>query len=306
MSQYRYSAYGLTLRSSIELPALSVAGTTADADVHLDVASDALPPHTSRRVGANASGDAFGVRFDHPPDASFWVHHGRHIVVDVAAGVDMATTKALITGSCLAAVLHQRGYLPLHGSVVTDGEACVAFVGARGSGKSTMAAFLAGHGYAVMADDICAIAFDADGPVVWPSGQGQLLRPDAAAYFGTAGRAVERVDGCKVAVPIGAEILGDAKPLTAVFVLSYGNGVGIEHLDTPTAVGALLANTFRPRFVSALGDQRGHLERCAQLLATVPVYSLTRPCDLSRLPDVQVALEQRFFEQPQSTQSCQR
>ena len=87
--------------------------------------------------------------------------------------------------SPFAALLLQRGLLPLHGCAIeVDGGAAV-FVGRSGCGKSTLAGALRQRGYRVLADDICVISFSAAGePMVLAAFPQLKLWADALKNLG--------------------------------------------------------------------------------------------------------------------------
>jgi hypothetical protein len=228
--------------------------------------------------------------FELPDRFAFWVHDGRRIVVQPRAGADLATVRPFVLGSALAAVLHQRSILPLHASAVAVDDGCVAFLGDKGAGKSTTAAFLSAQGRAVVADDICAITFLHGRPHVWPNYQPQRLRDDVVRYLEVSERSTYRLDSGKLAVSVSDAGGGVPRALRALFVLVDAPTIVTMRLDNATALRALFTHTFRRRQITAMGAEHAHLERCAQVLASTPVYSLARPRDLARLPELNGAL----------------
>ena len=60
----------------------------------------------------------------------------------------------LVGGTLLAFVLTMRGEAVLHASAVQVGDAALAFVGASGMGKSTMATLLCADGARLVTDDV--------------------------------------------------------------------------------------------------------------------------------------------------------
>ena len=74
-----------------------------------------------------------------------------------------------LLGPVISVLLHQRGFLVLHGSAVKINNESIAFVGNRGMGKSTIAINLYKKGYPLVTDDIIAINFDNEGnPYIYP------------------------------------------------------------------------------------------------------------------------------------------
>ena len=69
-------------------------------------------------------------------------------------GADPDLLSVLVSGTLLAFVLTMRGETVLHASAVQVGDAAVAFVGASGMGKSTMATLLCADGARLVTDDV--------------------------------------------------------------------------------------------------------------------------------------------------------
>ena len=96
-----------------------------------------------------------------PGGCGYAVLEGRRIIVDPADGADPRNVRLYLLGSAMGLLLHQRGVLPLHANAVEiDGQA-FAFMGPSGAGKSTLAAWFHDQGLRVVADDVCAVHFDA-------------------------------------------------------------------------------------------------------------------------------------------------
>ena len=70
------------------------------------------------------------------------------------SGADPDLLPVLVSGSLLAFVLTMRGEAVLHASAVQVGDAALAFVGASGMGKSTMATLLCADGALLVTDDV--------------------------------------------------------------------------------------------------------------------------------------------------------
>ena len=69
-------------------------------------------------------------------------------------GADPDLLSVLVSGTLLAFVLTMRGETVLHASAVQVGDAALAFVGASGMGKSTMATLLCADGARLVTDDV--------------------------------------------------------------------------------------------------------------------------------------------------------
>lgn len=100
------------------------------------------------------------------------ISNGELVTVELNKGLESSNELNIIPfllGPVMALLLHQRGFLVLHGSAVNTGTGAVAFMGHRGNGKSTTVIHLYVEGYPLVADDILAIKFDDEGlTVVYP------------------------------------------------------------------------------------------------------------------------------------------
>jgi hypothetical protein len=213
------------------------------------------------------------------------VRHGREIVIDTEDGADPVNTRALLTGSALAVLWHQRGLLPLHANAVVIGGRAVALAGPSGAGKSALAAILAQYGHEILADDLCLV--DANGATgsasalpgvtllrLWRDTLDQLgisangFRP---ALSGKDRFLVDCWSGCR-----------EPRPLAAVVVLVRRTNIAlaIERLSAITAMSTLrdVVHTRRP--ARALGRDADIFGGLARLLSDgVTVWRVTLPDD---------------------------
>ncbi|MDX8394562.1 MAG: hypothetical protein R8K21_08285, partial [Mariprofundales bacterium] len=75
-----------------------------------------------------------------PDIARFLISNGNSITVESAKNSDPQSIRLFLLGSCLGAILHQRGMLILHANAIRFDDGCVLFAGTSGQGKSTLAA----------------------------------------------------------------------------------------------------------------------------------------------------------------------
>jgi len=132
---------------------------------------------------------------DIPKVAEFYIQHGRDIAYKPYPDVAQDELRLYLLGSCMGALLQQRGLIVLHGNAITwDNETCTMFVGESGAGKSTTAAWHYLQGASLVADDVCAIAFNKAGhPVVLPSYPQIKLWQASADVLGISTQNLRRV-----------------------------------------------------------------------------------------------------------------
>jgi hypothetical protein len=284
-----YRAYGLTIRSALALPELPAATGEADVDIVLGPVRDVAG---WRQAGPRLFGSADALRFGPTERAQFMVTGGRRMVIQLGPFVTTTVVRPFILSSGMGAVLHQRAFLPLHASVVATDDGCVALMGHRGIGKSTLAAFIATAGGAAVADDVCAVTFAGGEPWAWPSRQRFKLADDAVAHLGLEHGSAERLPLGKLSVTVRTTPDDGPRRLRAAFILATGAACAVRRLTMAEALAALLEHTYRPRHVIALGIEREHFQRCASLAAAIPVHALSTVRDLSRLGDVAALVAQ--------------
>jgi len=168
---FNYKAFGLEISSQIELPGMMEGSGKPEVKI---IRGEVDPFQVSK---AEVEGDNYLVNGD---DVYLWwdeigkVKISKGELVTVESDKDLESSDELniipfLLGPVMALLLHQRGFLVLHGSAVNTGTGAVAFLGHRGNGKSTTAIHLYVDGYPLVADDILAIKFDDEGlPVVYP------------------------------------------------------------------------------------------------------------------------------------------
>src|SRR5687767_37791 len=101
--------------------------------------------------GVDLQDDALVLRI---PEVASYRIDATSILVSPAPAVPEQNLRLYLLGSAFGALLHQRGLLPLHANAVEiDGKA-VAFMGASGEGKSTLAAWFHDRGFNIIADDV--------------------------------------------------------------------------------------------------------------------------------------------------------
>jgi hypothetical protein len=158
--------YGLTVRSEVPLHLRRPvpAGMQVDLEIALGAPvaqTEAMPPgrvlldlRGSRRYyAATAVDEGFRLRFFGSCDVDLDPILTR-ATVHPMPGADPDLLSVLVSGTLLAFVLTMRGEAVLHASAVQVGAAALAFVGASGMGKSTMATLLCADGARLVTDDV--------------------------------------------------------------------------------------------------------------------------------------------------------
>ena len=279
---HRYCAYGLTIRSALPLPELS--GVTREGAVgEVVVRLGSVQP---RPAQLDAAGFGFWVKAGEACHflekvGAFLVRGGQEIIVDPAPGVEDRVLRLSILGPSLALLLHQRGLLVLHASVVARGGEAFAFLGQNGWGKSTIAAALHAKGYDLVTDDVAAVAITPEGPNVLPAFPQVKLWPEAAALLGEAPERLPLLHPSFDKRGWRADRGFSAGPrrLARIYALGTGSPPAVEPLGPREACFQLLSHWYGHRFGGGLleaGSAALHLRQCAALAGQVPMHRLRR------------------------------
>jgi hypothetical protein len=309
---YEYIAYGLSLRSDVELPGLKqgdgpraarpVCLTTHRKLAWVNEASQ-LPFKVIHSLPAEPeSGDpAFVVRAsDGGGFFQLSYSDGMEFLVDAGADLVWGTFSAPLTiedlstyllGPVMGFVLRRRGVTPLHASAVRIGDTAVAIAGEAGGGKSTTAAALALRGSAALCEDIAALHESEGRFYVEPGYPRVCLWPDA----------VEKLLGSKDALPnltptwdkkclgldgVRARFEPRRMPLGAIYLLAVRSeeetAPRIEEISPRAALLELVRNTYMNLFLTR--EQRAaEFELLSRLVNHVPCRQLTPHREASKI-----------------------
>jgi hypothetical protein len=279
------SVFGLHVCSEVPLPLDGDEPSDADEDVHVSEWRVHFPPGQDGEV-ASRDGVVF-LRIDGVGTFRIGTHS---VVVDRVDGVADGTLAAAILGRVMAVLLYRRGYLVMHGSGAAVGGSGAAFVGFKGSGKSSVAAGLYARGHAPVTDDIVVVT-PGDRPSLVPSFPRMKLDERTMETLGlvdggqeTNGKRWQGVDD---------RFNGDPVPLDTVFVLEERDvdGPTVDALEPATALERLLRHSASAELVQATGTERRHFRECARVAEATDVKRLYRPDDLSQLPELVQTVE---------------
>jgi hypothetical protein len=231
----------------------------------------------SNKPRCGRMGAGFVYRFDGIAD--FWVAPGGSSVeAFFPRGADFRAIEFALSRGVLPRVLHLRGTTCLHASAVLLAGEAVAFCGASGSGKSTIAAALAARGCALVTDDVLPLPTTSSG-ILAGSGLPEIrIYPAAANRLGIADRAAPPRAGQTKAVWRPELIAAGANPLACVYLLEPDDGVpvSLQKASAQPALRSLLANSFwlHPGETATLAAD---LVCFARLVRSIPIYRFAFP-----------------------------
>jgi len=320
-----YSVFGLFLRSNLRIPGLTPKPETdnsANVEIHLGVspaATDELPAEIEELTYASSytaeSGEpllrvwkiangAF-LRLDYFDGNQFWLNSSGTAVWAVwPATQSLEDVATYLLGPVLGLLLRLRGVPCLHASAVAFGDCAVAFAGSEGAGKSTTAAALASRGYAVISDDIVALAEREGSFFVLPAYPYLSLWPESVKIVYGAEKKARSFSSNyeKRQLLLGENRLRfqeEQTPLGALFLL--GERVEdpaapfVEALPAGELLVALVANSYATNLLDKNMRAR-EFESLGRVATSVPALRLRSHADGSRISRLCDLIDEKCHE----------
>jgi len=277
-----YKAFGLNIRSVIELPECTAAADYESIDITVEINnlqslwSQLASPNESFVIRENM------VMFEVPNVAIYLIQNGNQITISSLPGFDEDAIRLYLLGTCMGAIMMQRKVLPLHGSAVVINGNAYAFVGDSGAGKSTLAAAFLSQGYHLLSDDVIPVTIVPDGtPYVIPAYPQQKLWLESLIEFGLEPNAYRPVIGsaAKYAVPFPSQFAAKPIKLAGVFELVKTEREQIDLIRMPRLeqMLTLFRHTYRNFLISPSGLMQWHFHTTASILNVMDVCQLRRP-----------------------------
>jgi len=293
-----YTAFGLSFASELIFPELHL--TTEPPSVTIRYSSLKHIPISAPHKSKNHLIGPQQLLINIEGIAQFLVSNGTEIIIDPDKRASDKELRLFLLGSAMGAILHQRGFLPIHGNgIVINGE-CIIFAGHSGSGKSTLAAAFAQKGFQLMSDDVCAIKIPAiSQPLVLPGHPHVKLWSDSLKHIRKQpeDHTQVRPDTDKYFVPMGAAYYQQALPIKKIYTLHYHDeqSIKFQTLNKLYSIIALKDYTYRHRMVKKLNQEKAHYLLCSRLLKTLAVIRVFRPKDFAMMDTLieQIILENK-------------
>lgn len=293
---------GLAVYSEITLPGLAPiphGQGTADVTVREAQVPVGLLGASQRGATWEIADERLLLRI--PGIARFLLTAGCDVTFELEKTGSAADAAIFVLGTVFGILLHQRGHIVLHASAVRVGGKAALFCGPSGAGKSTLAAALGQRGYPLLNDDVCAIGLDQAGAPVAHS-DGRQLKLWA--------QAIERLDlGDRRGAPVRSrlekfyveppESAPETLPLGAIYTLRETRPPLSDGIERPNIVDAAILirrNAYRPRLVAAMRQKAQYFQSAAIIAANAGVFTLTRPLDFAKMPDVISRLEAHWHK----------
>ena len=294
---YTYEVFGLTVNSSFALPELLSIEPVANADIVVRQGKVPMELLYADAAGVLYQVNSTQFRLSVDGVARYLVTEGKEILVDAEPDADDASIRLFLLTSPLAAILHQRGILPLHGSSIETPKGAVIFAGLSGMGKSTLAAAFYRRHYQVLADDISVVDLDANGtPVVLPGYPQIKLWMESLQKLEESSNTLQKVRPQldKYALPIRDAFRKEALPIYTIYTLNIGKEreILIRSIKGLQKLTLLQPHVYRGHLLENMGKVNMHLP---ELVRTVRVCSVTRPLQPFMLDELVESIEADFL-----------
>jgi len=295
---FRYSVYGVTVDSELEIPELCESDHgLADVVVSLGDVAEHLPDAIRRGqwFEHNRNACLFKVR----DIARYLVSEGRSIRVDrridrnrqPGCGAPAADIRLYLLGSAFGALLHQRGWLPLHVSAVDTGSGVWAFTGPSGAGKSTLAGwFHRTLNWPILSDDVSVIKPQEGRPVIYPGPRKLKLWRDAINHLGCADEKLSQdlSNTDKFQLFLNETVAVESAVLKGLVVLEQcpaNQPPGLRRLKGLDALKACRLAVYRPYMERCFRNRAEFLEDLINLARRIEVYCFRRHWSLPNMTE---------------------
>jgi len=238
-----------------------------------------------------------GYVFRFPDLADFLVSQdANHVRCLPCPNTPVETIRHLFLDQIVPIVLSGNGSLVLHGSAVSTPHGAIAFVGATGQGKSTLALSLSESGGSVLTDD-CLLLKEENGRLLAiPSYPGMRIWPDTVdALFGQEPPLAEvahYTEKKRIGRNVGLSFCVKSAAVRRIYFLTpadEGTSVSIVPLSARESCVELVKFTYRLD-ITDRQRLRQEFERLSRVAALPLFYLLSFPRDFSLLPDVHRAI----------------
>lgn len=279
-----YRVFGLTLASELALPELPQTNGPADVTIRWGQTPAHLDAPTICRRPYEIRGDHWLIDGGGNLPVRFLVVGGHEVIAEQTGPVDESALRLWLLGSCMGALLLQRGALPLHGNAVAGPRGAAIFTGAVGAGKSTLSLALLQRGHRLLSDDISAVRLDRAGAPQVAAGFPRVkLWAEACALLGVATDTLERIrpELQKYHFPLDGAFVPHPLPLDTVYVLLPGpwDAPAMEELHGAAKVRALQAHLYKVLFAEGLSVWPWLFAQSSAVAAHTRLCLIQRPTD---------------------------
>lgn len=282
-----YRLFGLRVVSSYAIPHLhEIRNPPGPADIHIHMGAvpATLANPVIRKVFYQIRGNTWLMTAERIAGARFLVRDGCEIVVERVDQNHNDVLGLFMLGSCMGALLLQRGSVSLHGNTLATEKGAIVLAGPISAGKSSLSLALLDHGYHLLSDDLSAVELTDDDTLLVQPGYPRLkLWADTCQRFGIDTNTLSRIrpELEKFYYPVEKAFCTESLPLHSMYLLTPAprDEPTLEPLTGVNKLKELQAQLFKVPFTEA---QRNWPWLFGQMTA---IARQTRICLLRRPKD---------------------
>ena len=274
---FRYSVYGLTVESDLELRGLRVCASAAGS-VDVEIRSQ---PNACAGKPAKGNWHHLGPRESQllwEGVGYFLIRGGCSIGYQEQEGAMSGCLGQALLGPAMGLLLQQRGLMPLHASALAIDGVAIGIAGDSGMGKSTTAHALHQRQHRLVTDDIAALSCQGDEVIIPPGHAALRLWPDSLLRVSANPSVHERIhaDTEKRRVDLDDGIAVEPLRLAGIVVLCDGDDERLERLSLPRATIELLRHYYYPELTCKVLGPSVLMQQCGRLAERLQVWRLHR------------------------------
>jgi len=260
----------------IDLPELLLSNEEPNVTICFGSVPDeiTLPLYESESIQFNSNELLLKIK-----DVTLYVANGNCITIDKNSLASIERIKLFVLGTGMGTLLHQRGFLPIHGSAVLSSKGSVIITGDSGAGKSTTAWSLSTEGYKVMSDDICAIDLINGKPMLISAYPQLRLWENAAEGIDITRKNEMAAEPGKFFISAMDIFYKLSAEISFIFVLKKhaGSNLIMSKVKGLDKFKHLSENTYRPFMVKGIPVIKNHFKLASLLGASTEIYVIERP-----------------------------
>lgn len=280
MKLHKYKVFGLIIDSELEIPELvPEAQATPNVLIRFGKVPDGLDIVHGKGVLFEANNTDFIFRLR--SIGAYRVQNGNTITIDPAPNSTRKEVRLFLLGSCMGALLIQRGLIPFHGSGILNNGKATILSGNSAAGKSSLAAGLFHRGYQIITDDISAVGVGQSETLLYPGIPHLKLWKDVLDHFGMDKSTLEKVRPQleKYRFPLSDPGLLQPVILENIVIINSKNSEGIhsEQIVGTEKFELLSSAIYRTQYIEGLGRSLDYFHKISIIANAINVYKVERP-----------------------------
>ncbi len=295
-----YFAYGVSIATDIIFPEMFVIPPTDTPDVSVWLGT--VPAHIKEKINPEEP-DILITPEEYylcvKDEVAYYASNGNEVIIEPLVDADDKSIRLFFLSNAMAAILYQRGRIPMHCSAIYADEGIVLFMGNSGVGKSTTVARLQAKGYRIFSDDICVPAWE-DGILrAYAAYPMMKLWKDAYEKVGIESFQEEnriRPEMEKYHKSFYQSFDIQALPIKQIFILEKDPDLEKDVVRTLSIQGIeafkhIQYYAYRLPFADAMGKKKAYFETISALSNQIPVTLISRPDDNTIFNDLTPLIE---------------